>query len=309
VSRLTPRRERGIKGRSSIFRGLADVVPRRIAAKVVWSALHKWRAPSRAQALAWKNRIDRAFPDQFVPEEHWDKAAGLGWMDFFTWGHDHDFGFGVRRRGAMSSRHIEIMTDAVSAGLLPRDLAGKRVLDIGCWSGGDLLVLAGMGAQVVGLEQHPRSARAARALCRLVGSTARIVHGNIYRAKPSWRKSFDVVYCSGVIYHVTDPILLLRTCFAYLKLGGTLIVETKSCPDRGAKCLYSGSREKGWNWFAPTKSALGRWLADVGFSERTIGVYRRDNGRLIAYARKSAYARMPDTTGFSRPGSWLESKI
>ena len=309
MQNLTVRADRRIKGRPTNFRKSRKVVSAKQATGIVKAALAKWEAPSQDAATKWRDQLARKFPDQYGPISHWDEAAGIPWNEFFTWGHDHNFGHGVTRPGAMATRHIEITTDAIAMGMLPRSLKGKRVLDIGCWTGGDLLVFAGMGAAVTAIEQHPISTAAAKQLCKLVGYPADIHCMNVYKDKPEWKNSFDYVYCSGVSYHVTDPLLLLRICFAYLKVGGTLIVETKASASEQSLCTYSGSSEKGWNWYAPSMGALGRWFSDAGFDFPDIHLFRRNNGRLLGTATKSRRAKMPDHSGFSRPGSWLEGNV
>ena len=73
--------------------------------------------------------------------------------------------------------------------------------------------------------------------------------------------------------------------------------------------VYAGTREKGWNWYAPTREALGRWLVDAGFPAPRVALHWRPIGRLLAVAVKEAPARLPDGAGFSRPGSWLEGMV
>jgi len=130
-----------------------------------------------------------------------------------------------------------------------------------------------------------------------------------YQDKPEWRQGFDVVYCSGVLYHVTDPLLLLRICFCYLRPGGRLIIETKAWPDsEESGCHYSGTSIKGWNFFAPTELALARWFFDAGFPAGNIQIYTRPMKRFLACAIKDGAARFSESAGFSRPGSWLEGE-
>jgi 2-polyprenyl-3-methyl-5-hydroxy-6-metoxy-1,4-benzoquinol methylase len=194
----------------------------------------------------------------------------------------------------------------MALGFLPRDLADTEVLDVGCWSGGDALLLAGLGARVTALEEHPVSAAAADRLCTLVGAPVEVVRQSLYRDDPAWAGRFDLIYLSGVVYHLTDPLLALRLCFAYLKPGGRLIVETKASHRGGGACDYAGTSEKGWNWYAPTLESLGRWLVDVGFPRDAIQLHMRPIRRLLACAVKGEAVALPEVAGFSRPGSWLE---
>lgn len=291
------------------FNPATEVIPFNNAHQTILDSLKRWEASDEQTAKCWYDMGQNEFPDSAPPDSFWHEASDLTFRDFFSWGHDHDFGYSFTRLGAMGKRHIEIASEAVSRGMLPSILTGKKVLDIGCWSGGDLLILAGLGGDVTAIEEHPLSGASARRLCELVGCPATVYEMSLYQEKSEWKQQFDIIYCSGVIYHVTDPILFLRICFAYLKVGGQLILETKSYDVENSSCSYSGSLEKGWNWFAPSQEALGRWLVDVGFQIEDIMLYQRPIGRLMSCAQKRALAPLVETAGFSRPGSWLEAPL
>lgn len=285
------------------------VMPLEAAAGLVARALAKWQAPTRQAAQETAAALLKEFPDQASPDEFWHSESSGAFRDFFVWGHDHDFGHGCRRAGAMGARHIEITAEAMHLGMLPPSLEGRQVLDVGCWSGGDLLILAGLGGRVTAVEEHPVAARATRRLLELLGLDAPVQQSSLYADNRDWAGRFDYAYCSGVVYHVTDPLLMLRILFAYLQPGGEILVETKAATGDGSLCSYSGTLEKGWNWYAPNETALGRWLVDAGFDADTVKVFRRGNGRLLASGRKTAPRRLRETAGFSRPGSWLEGEV
>lgn len=291
------------------LRDPAEVMPLDAALRQVDAAFAKWQPASEAAARAVLDELAASHPDHHAPDDFWSSASPKTFREFFVWGHDHDFGHGHVRPGAMGGRHKEITSELISLGMMPADLSGRQVLDVGCWSGGDLLILAGLGAKVEAIEEHPLAAATASDLCRLLACDAPVHCASLYADRPEWKQRFDIVYCSGVIYHVTDPLLLLRICFAYLKPGGRVIIETKMQEGPGSSCSYSGIAEKGWNWYAPTYEAMGRWLIDAGFSQDEVFVHRRARGRLLAAAVKGAPCALPETAGFSRPGSWLEGVV
>jgi 2-polyprenyl-3-methyl-5-hydroxy-6-metoxy-1,4-benzoquinol methylase len=292
-----------------IFPGPPPVMSREAADDLVAKALVKWQATTPEEAHRIAATMAREFPDQARPEDFWHSESSGAFRDFFVWGHNHNFGYGITRIGAMDARHVEITAEAIRLGMLAASLKDKQVLDVGCWSGGELLILAGLGGQVTAIEEHPIAARATRRLVELLGLEALVVETSLYADRQEWAGRFDYAYCSGVIYHVTDPMLLLRVLFAYLMPGGEVFVETKSATGEGSVCSYSGTLEKGWNWYAPNETALGRWVVDAGFDVRTVRVYRRNNGRLLACARKTEARALRETAGFSRPGSWLEGAV
>lgn len=276
---------------------------------MVKSALSKFKASDQTQAESIHKKLLTEFPDYVSSDTYWHEFASTAFKDFFTWGHNHDFGFGVKRKGAMRDRHVEIASEAISRGLMEPDLTGKSVLDIGCWSGGDALILNGLGAGVTALEEHKLSAGAAKLLFLLVGADVELVIDSLYNDRRDWAQLFDFIYCSGVIYHVTDPLLFLRICYAYLKPGGKLLIETKAARPGQGDCLYSGTLVKGWNWFSPNRETLGRWLFDTGFPAGSIKIFQRPVGRLLAAAQKGEACALSEPAGFSRPGSWLEGKV
>ncbi len=279
------------------------------ASSIVDQALVKWVPISDARSDEVFKTLQIEFPDGASPKTYWHEAYKLGFTDFFAWGHDQDFGFGRTRQGTMSTRHVEIVSESIEYGYLPERLTDLDVLDVGCWTGGDVLALAGMGARVTALEEHPISAAAAKRMCDLLGVSAEVHSRSLYSENSEWMGKFDVVYISGVIYHVTDPVLALRICFAYLKPGGRIVVETKASKLEGALCEYGGTHEKGWNWYSPTLETFGRWLVDAGFPRDQVRVHMRPVGRLLAGAVKGGPKKLPERAGFSRPNSWLESAI
>ncbi|WP_200330684.1 class I SAM-dependent methyltransferase [Thiocystis violacea] len=285
------------------------VTSRAEANRRVALAIEQWKTSTAEQANSIADLIEREYPDQEPPDAFWDTASSSAFRDFFVWGHDHDFGCGRVRRGAMATRHLEITAEAMEHGLLATDLTGTRVLDVGCWSGGDVLVLAGLGGETTAIEEHPIAAKAARRLLELSGCSVEVIEDSLYSERVDWVHQFDYVYCSGVIYHVTDPLLFARILFAYLKPGGAILLESKAVFGEDSICGYSGTMEKGWNWYAPNEIVFGRWLVDAGFDASSVRVLRRANGRLLAWAKKHEACAMRETAGFSRPGSWLEGVV
>ena len=291
------------------FADAESAMPLGTATTLVQRALARWHAPTRAEAEARRDVMAAEFPDGASVQRYWHEETGKSFTGFFAWGHDHDFGHGVVRRGTMGPRHVEIVGESLAMGLLPMDLAGARVLDVGCWTGGDLLALAGLGAEMEAIEEHPASSRAAQRLADLSGLSTTVHRASLYADREEWRGCFDVVYASGVLYHVTDPLLFLRICFAYLKPGGRLVIETKAEGGDGSACAYAGTREKGWNWYSPTRAALGRLLVDAGFDAEDVTLHWRPIGRLLAGAVKRRARALPETAGFSRPASWLAGEV
>lgn len=98
-------------------------------------------------------------------------------------------------------------------------LHGARVLEIGCYDGHLLHLLAGRGARVVGLEPSATASAHARSRYGLDVRTCSLETA----ALPGG--SFDLVLLSHVLEHLRDPRLALARCRELVKTGGALFVE------------------------------------------------------------------------------------
>jgi 2-polyprenyl-3-methyl-5-hydroxy-6-metoxy-1,4-benzoquinol methylase len=234
----------------------------------------------------------------------------------FEWGHNHDFG-SFNLSGAMRDRHINVLATFMKEyGVPEHDLRGKRVLDIGCWTGGTSLLLAAMGAEVFAIEEVRKYADCVNYLKNAFGiDNLEVENRSLYTLDDErFHHRFDIVLYSGVLYHVTDPILSLRIVFNSLKDGGICLLETEAVAGKGSFCEYAGASDtlkkptdgaprSGWNWFVPSLEAVSRMMTDVGFDVRRAtlheaaraGVYRA----LALGVRKEATDML--RAGLSRP--------
>ncbi|HEX8184617.1 MAG TPA: class I SAM-dependent methyltransferase, partial [Blastocatellia bacterium] len=81
--------------------------------------------------------------------------------------------------------------------------SGKRVLEIGCGTGTDLLQFARGGAYVTGIDLTPRSIEIARRRFEVYGLKGEFAIGDAENlAFPD--ESFDAVYSFGVLHHTPD---------------------------------------------------------------------------------------------------------
>ncbi|MGW6443649.1 glycosyltransferase [Lentzea sp. NPDC055074] len=109
---------------------------------------------------------------------------------------------------------------------LARDLvAGKRVLDLASGEGYGSAMLAGVAAEVVGVDIDESSVEHAQV--NYGGATLRFVVGSI--TDPSVLADagqFDVITCFEAIEHVTDHAGLMELVRARLAPGGLLLIST-----------------------------------------------------------------------------------
>jgi 2-polyprenyl-6-hydroxyphenyl methylase/3-demethylubiquinone-9 3-methyltransferase len=106
-----------------------------------------------------------------------------------------------------------------------KPLAGLRILDVGC--GGGLLSepLAGMGAQVVGVDASPGNVAAARLHAATQGAKVDYRLGEPGKVL-SADERFDVVLALEVVEHVSDVPAFVDTVARTVAPGGLLFAST-----------------------------------------------------------------------------------
>jgi ubiquinone/menaquinone biosynthesis C-methylase UbiE len=98
--------------------------------------------------------------------------------------------------------------------------AGRRLLEVGCGIGTDLVRFARGGAIVTGVDLSSTAIDLARRNFELHGVTAARLEVANAEALPFADASFDVVYGHGVIQYTADPAALVRECHRVLRPGG-----------------------------------------------------------------------------------------
>jgi SAM-dependent methyltransferase len=210
----------------------------------------------------------------------------------FVWGHDHDFGSFVLN-GAMADRHLTLLATFIDRfGALPRRLDGKRVLDIGCWTGGTSLLLSAMGAEVVAIEEVRKYVEAVAYLKEAFGIDGLEVRNtSLFECSTDdFIETFDIVLFAGVLFHV-------RIIFGSLRDGGVCLLETAADPSRRSILAYKGPGplqptgvRPSWSWMVPSVPALTAMMGDVGFDQ--IRTERARADRAFAVGRRSRYTDM-----------------
>jgi tRNA (mo5U34)-methyltransferase len=84
-----------------------------------------------------------------------------------------------------------------------------------------------------------------------------------------YEHQFDVLFCLGVLYHRSDPVLMLKSLYKGLNQGGELILDTFMIEGEEELCLTPKDRySKIPNiYFIPTVNALKNWCFRAGFDE------------------------------------------
>lgn len=135
-----------------------------------------------------------------------------------------DYPFGTREYfEAIETYRYAVYAPWMKATLGFDNYRGKRLLEIGCGTGTDLLQFARGGAEVTGLDLTPRSIEVARQRFAVYGCAGTFAIGDAENlAFPD--ESFDVVYSFGVLHHTPDTVSAVREVHRVLRRGGRAIV-------------------------------------------------------------------------------------
>jgi SAM-dependent methyltransferase len=101
--------------------------------------------------------------------------------------------------------------------------AGKRLLEVGCGIGTDLVRFARGGARVTGIDLSETAIGLARQNFALHGVEAELLEVANAEALPFAPESFDVVYGHGVLQYTADAPRLVAEAHRVLKPGGVAI--------------------------------------------------------------------------------------
>jgi len=106
------------------------------------------------------------------------------------------------------------------------DLAGKTVLDVGC--GGGILSesMAGLKANVTGIDLSDKALQVAK--LHLLESGKQVAYRKIAVEAMAAEQpgSFDVVTCMEMLEHVPDPASVIAACAKLVKPGGWVFFST-----------------------------------------------------------------------------------
>ncbi|HET9623316.1 MAG TPA: TIGR04290 family methyltransferase [Kofleriaceae bacterium] len=174
------------------------------------------------------------------------------------------------------------------AELVPADLTGKTVLDIGCNAGFYAFEMKRRGAaRVVGIDSDPRYLAQARLASEVLGLEVELRELDTYRVAELGER-FDLVLFMGVLYHLRHPLLALDRLYDHV-VGDRLLFQTmlrgadqvaEVAPDYpftdlapftqpGFPAMYFVEHRYAadWtNWWIPNRAAAEAMLRSAGFA-------------------------------------------
>jgi tRNA (mo5U34)-methyltransferase len=168
---------------------------------------------------------------------------------------------------------------------LPKNLSGKRVLDVGAWHGCLSFECERRGArEVVALSpEDPQQTGFNKLRDILHSNKVHYVRGTVYDLNPRQLGYFDVVLFCGVLYHLRYPLLGIDNIRRVCK--GDVYVETavsevqlklqETCPELLSAPLWLFYRfdelnADTSNWFAPNCTAVVQAFESAGFETQVL---------------------------------------
>lgn len=173
------------------------------------------------------------------------------------------------------------------AHVLPADLQGASVLDVGCNAGFYAIEMARRGAgDVVAIDSDPRYLVQAALAAQVCGVDLTLHRMSVYEVA-RLRRRFDLVIFMGVLYHLRHPLLALDLLWEHA-VGGRLLFQsmqrgraepedpeddygfddaTPFCLPGWPRLRFVERRYAGdpTNWFIPNRSAAEAMLRSAGF--------------------------------------------
>jgi tRNA (mo5U34)-methyltransferase len=207
---------------------------------------------------------------------------------------------------------IEELRERVGAFPIPRDLSGRRVLDVGAWTGWCSFEMERRGAEVVALDcvdlEEFQMAR------RLLGSRVQQRLLDVDEISPATVGLFDYVLFFGVFYHLRHPLLgMEKICSitreaafveSYVTDGASPSDDSSPAPNLLE--FYETTELGGQidNWCGPNTKCLLAMCRSAGFARVKL------EGVVASRARVTCYRRWePPPVSPAQPAPWIHAAI
>ena len=181
------------------------------------------------------------------------------------------------------------------------NLAGKRVLDVGCGGGILAEAMARRGADVTGIDLSEKPLKVAQLHLLESGLAIRYELISAEELQKTSSNSFDVVTCMELLEHVPDPSSTVAACAKLAKPGGRVFFSTINRNPKSYLHAVIGAEyllqllPKGTHDYARfiKPSELSRWCRDAGLEpvemkgmtyNPVTGVYRLGEDCEVNYA-------------------------
>ncbi len=212
------------------------------------------------------------------------------------WWHTIDFGDGIASEG-----HCPKEAQKIRASVIPKNLKGKTVLDVGCWDGFFSFLCEQRGAKVLAIDngQHAEFVRSKfgieiapfqgfKIAKRILNSDVRFKQMDFFELENT-NKKFDIVLFMGILYHLKYPfraLEILRKLTRELAIIETHYLNNDSKTPLMRFYPSNELKDDPTVWWGPNIACIKAMLSSVGFSRvRIIKKYFAENdNRVLLYA-------------------------
>jgi hypothetical protein len=170
---------------------------------------------------------------------------------------------------------------------------GKRILEIGPKDGLDSKRLASLQPSELVMIDLPEKKEYITQWLSNIQCSHRYIEANfMYIPHEEFLSlgKFDLIWCTGVLYHNAEQLRCLRKLYKLLNIGGYFVLESATL--RLTKSLRNGCyveihypqtyRDTGTITHLPTANAINAWLQMVGFQEiYESSCFKKENKDLI----------------------------
>ncbi|OGR36619.1 MAG: hypothetical protein A2051_08365 [Desulfovibrionales bacterium GWA2_65_9] len=170
---------------------------------------------------------------------------------------------------------------------LPKDISGKRVLEIGAWDGAYTFELERRGGIVTAMDIQDKERTGFSVAHKINNSKVSYVQCDVTNLNPAQHGKYDIVMFLGVYYHILHPLLAFQNIFNVLEEDGMVFYsghileysykidsrmakykkELMAIVDKIPITLFSLEPHADvWsNWYIPNMMCLNDWLSTAGF--------------------------------------------
>lgn len=185
--------------------------------------------------------------------------------------------------------------------------APTAVLEIGPRDGEDTVRLLSLGPQRMTLVDLPDKEVRVRKWMQDLNISAELIVGNVmYDDECMALGQFEVVWCTGVLYHNPEQLRMVRRLYDLVAPGGFLVIESATARRRATrdencveiwhnidKSVHRANHVSKNVTHLPSRKAIAAWLQMVGFEAIQTSACHRAVTRGLAADRAAFIAQRP----------------
>ena len=212
-----------------------------------------------------------------------DKQAVLAAISTVpSWYHQIEVSPGIVTPGINNAKTVLSLMD------LPKDLAGKRVLDIGARDGFFSFECERRGAEVIAIDYVSGDRTGFNVARDLLGSQLKLHHDNAYNVTPEKYGTFDIVLLLGLLYHLRDPLFVLDAIRGVCRAA--LYVETAIWPVDSPEPVMRfhplrDLNDDPSNYWSPNPACLRAMIEEANFVVNRYSQVNEARGLVVASVR------------------------